>query len=371
VPEGLARIVGRLLEKAPDDRFQSAADLTWALEQARTAPVTQLQSVPERNEARSTVRRRWAWTIAPVALALIVFAWWRMPASPVDPPARAITRFTWTLPEGTTLFSAPVVSPDGRRICWTGLSESAGPQVFVREMSSLDARPVPGTEGGLHPFWSPDSQAIGFFARGKLQRIAVDGGPPVVLADAPEPRGGTWSQAGVIVFAPSYRDSPLMRVSDHGGEVTAVTVLDRAQEEVTSRWPAFLPDGIHFLYNIVSLRDDRRGVYVGSVDDPAPRSTQPLFTSESDAVYASLGDGRHGVLLSVGNGRIEVRPFDPVRRVLEGDARTLDVAAVGTTPHHAALLSASADVLAYSAVMVPWGSRFAIIGRDGTDLQLS
>ena len=371
VPEGLARIVGRLLEKAPDDRFQSAADLTWALEQAGTAPVTRLQSVPDRHEGRWTAWRRWTWTIAPVALALIVLAWWRLPASPVDSPSRAITRFTWTLPEGTTLFSAPVVSPDGRRICWTGLSESAGPQVFVREMSSLDARPVPGTEGGLHPFWSPDSQAIGFFARGKLQRIAVAGGPPVVLADAPEPRGGTWSQAGVIVFAPSYRDAPLMRVSDHGGQVTAVTVLDRAQEEVTSRWPAFLPDGIHFLYNIVSLRDDRRGVYVGSVDDPAPRSTQPLFTSESDAVYASLGDGRHGVLLSVGNGRIEVRPFDPVRRVLEGDARTLDVAAVGTTPHHAALLSASADVLAYSAVMVPWGSRSASIGRDGTDLQLS
>jgi serine/threonine protein kinase len=371
VPSGLTMIVSRLLEKAPADRFQSAADLAWALERTGTLSAPHSQSVPDGGVDRSRVAPRWAWIVAPIALAVAGLAiWLTTGSSPAQSQAGPLTRFTWTLPEGTTLSSAPAVSPDGRRICWTGLSESGPRQVFVREMSSLDARPVPGTEGGLHPFWSPDSRAIGFFAAGKLKRVAVDGGPAVVLADAPDPRGGTWSQSGVIVFAPNYRDMPLMRVSDHGGQVTAVTVLDRAQEEVTSRWPAFLPDGIHFLYSIVSLRDDRRGVYVGSLDDPAPRSSQPLFTSESAAVYAPLGDGRHGVLLSVGNGRIEVRPFDPARRALVGDARTIDVAAIGTSPHHAALLSASANVLAYSAVMVPWGTRFAAIGRDGTDLQL-
>jgi Tol biopolymer transport system component len=230
--------------------------------------------------------------------------------------------------------------------------------------------PIPGTEGALHPFWSPDGKAIGFFAHGKLKRVAVDGGPAIVLADAPNPRGGTWSQSGVIVFAPSYRDAPLMRVSENGGPVEPVTVLDRAQEEVTNRWPAFLPDGIHFLYSVVSLRDDRRGVYIGSVDAPAARSNQLLFASESGAVYAPLGDGRHGALLSVGEDRIEVRPFDPARRVLTGDARSIGIDAVGTSPHHAALVSASADVLAYSAVRVPWGSRFSSIRRDGSDLQV-
>ena len=371
VPSGLTIIVSRLLEKAPADRFQSAADLVWALEHTDTRSAAHYQAVPARGVARLRIAPAWTWIVAPIALLVIALAIWPMrTSSPVQSQPGLLTRFAWTLPEGTTLFSAPAVSPDGGRICWTGLSESGARQVFVREMSSLEARPIPGTEGGLHPFWSPDSRAIGFFANGKLKRVAVDGGPAIVLADAPEPRGGTWSQSGVIVFAPNYRDTPLMRVSDRGGQVTAVTVLDRAQEEVTNRWPAFLPDGTHFLYSVVSLRDDRRGVYVGRVDDPAPRSSLPLFTSESAAVYASLGDGRHGVLLSVGNGRIEVRPFDPARRVLEGDARTVDIAAIGASPHHAALLSASTDVLAYSAVMVPWGSRFACIGRDGADLQL-
>jgi Tol biopolymer transport system component len=241
--------------------------------------------------------------------------------------------------------------------------------VFVRDMSSLEARAIAGTQGGRHPFWSPDGQAIAFFARGKLQRVAVDGGPPVVLADVSDPRGGTWSQSGVIVFAPNYRDTPLMRVSDHGGDVKPVTVLDRAQDEVTNRWPAFLPDGVHFLYSVVSLRDDRRGIYVGSLDDPPAPATQPLFASESGAMYAPLGDGRGGVVLSVGNGRIEARPFDPARRVLTGDARTIGINAIGTSPHHAALLSASTKVLAYSGVMVPWGSRFAGVSRDGSDLR--
>jgi serine/threonine protein kinase/Tol biopolymer transport system component len=370
MPGGLTNIVSRLLEKAPSDRFQSAADLAWALEQTGTPPAAHSQSVPAHGVDRLRVVPRWAWIVASLALVLIALAIGLIrSSSPVQSQRGLLTRFAWTLPEGTTLFSAPAVSPDGRRICWTGLGESGARHVFVREMSSLEARPVPGTEGGLHPFWSPDSRAIGFFAEGKLKRVAVDGGLAIVLADAPEPRGGTWSQSGVIVFAPNYRDTPLMQVSDRGGQVKPVTVLDRAQEEVTNRWPAFLPDGIHFLYSAVFLRDDRRGIYVGSVDGPPARSTQRLFASESGATYMPLGDERSGVVLTVGNGRIEARPFDPVRRVLEGEARTIGIGAIGTSTEHAALLSASANVLAYSSVRVPWGARFASIGRDGSDLQ--
>jgi eukaryotic-like serine/threonine-protein kinase len=305
-----------------------------------------------------------------VVLAAMVLALWPTRASRATGPAGNLTRFTWTLPAEAALVSAPAVSPDGRRICWSGRGESGPRRIFVRDLSSLEATPIAGTEGGLHPFWSPDSQAVAFFAGGKLRRIAVSGGSPIVLADAPDPRGGTWSPSGVIVFAPLYRDTPLMRVSEHGGAVSPVTRLDLAQGEVTTRWPAFLPDGIHFLYNVVSLRDDRRGVYVGSVDGPPARPIEPLFTSESASVYAPIGDGRVGVVLSVSHGRIEARPFDPVHRVLTGDPRTIGIAAIGTSPHHATLLSATANVLAYSAVAISWGSRFATAGRDGSDLRL-
>ena len=372
VPDGLAKIAARLLEKMPADRFQSAADLAWALEQSVVAHTAPSRLVGSDSSERWTLTSRRMLFVAVVVLSAIVFAMWRaMGPSAVNPKPGAVTRFTWTLPEGTTLYSAPAVSPDGRRISWAGRNPSGTPQVFVRAMSSLDATAVPGTEGGRHPFWSPDGQAIGFFAKGKLQRVAVDGGPPVVLADAPDPRGGAWSQNGVIVFAPNYRDTPLMRVSDRGGPVEPVTVIDIGQEEVTNRWPAFLPDGIHFLYSVVSLRDERRGIYVGSLDVPPAKSSRRLFASDSGAMYVPLGDGSRGALLSVGNGRIELRPFDPARQLLEGDARTIGVDAIATSPHHAALFGASADVLAYSDVLVPWGARFASIGRDGTDLRIA
>ena len=369
VPNVLARIVSRLLEKAPADRFQSAADLTWALEQAGPPDSAAPQPVPVASSHRWPVAPYWMWLAALLALATTGLGmWWTMASPPPDSQPRTLTRFTLTLPAGTSLLSAPAVSPDGRRICWVGASESAAPQVFVRDLSLLDATPVPGTEGARHPFWSPDSQAIGFFARGKLKRVPLDGGTPIVLADAPDPRGGTWSRSGVIVFQPQYRDTSLMRVSDQGGDVKPVTVVDRAQEETGHRWPAFLPDGVHFIYSIVSLRDAHRGIYLGNVEDPPVRPTQ-LFASESAAVYTPLGDGRHGALLSVGNGRIEVRPFDPARRILEGATRTIGVDAIATSPQTAALLSATTNVLAYSAVMVPWGARFASVGRDGANLQ--
>ena len=97
-----------------------------------------------------------------------------------------------------------------------------------------------GTEGAAFPFWSPDSQFIAFFADDKLKRVAIAGGPPSMLADAPAGRGGSWSRANVIVFDRSA-GSGLFRVPSAGGAPTAVTTL--ADGEDAHRWPHFLPDG--------------------------------------------------------------------------------------------------------------------------------
>ena len=370
VPHDLSGIVARLLEKAPADRFQSAADLAWALEQSGDVRLkAAAPPMVERAPARSRAVRRWPWILASAALAAVALAWWRPSPAPVDPTPGPLTQFAWTLPAGTTLFSAPAVSPDGRRICWTGRTAAGDLRLFVRELSSRDARPLAGTDDALHPFWSPDGQAIGFFAQGKLKRVAVAGELPIVLADAPEGRGGTWNAAGVIVFAPNFRDAALLRVSDRGGPTAPVTALDRAQEDVTNRWPTFLPDGIHFLYSVVSLRDDRRGIYVGSVQGPPAQSPQRLFVSDSGAIYLSRGGGRPGVVLSAGPGGIEARPFEPEARAVAGEVKTLGIRAIGTSPRHAALLGASATVLAYSDARIPWGSRLTSIGRDGSDLR--
>ena len=63
-----------------------------------------------------------------------------------------------------------------------------------------------------HPFWSPDSASLGFFAKGRLMKVALKGGAPAALADALFPFGGTWSASGTIVFAPDVIMTGLFRV---------------------------------------------------------------------------------------------------------------------------------------------------------------
>ena len=99
----------------------------------------------------------------------------------------------------------------------------------------------------MYPFWSPDGRSLGFFAAGKLKTIEAAGGSPQTICGAPEGKGGAWSPAGVIVFTPGP-NAPLFKVSDKGGERTAITKIDVPRGDDSHRHPRFLPDGRHFLY---------------------------------------------------------------------------------------------------------------------------
>ena len=367
-PRALATIATRLLEKVPANRFQSAADLVWALEQVSPAPVPDLVPDARPEPVRPpALPRRW-WQVAAVAgvAAVGLAAAWSVSSrsSAADAVAVIETRNTWAIPSGMTLASEPAVSPDGNRVAWAAVSDGVR-RLFVRELRSLDAIPIAGTEGGQQPFWSPDSRALGFFADGKLKRIAVDGGTPVELANAPSGRGGAWGRSGLIVFQPDNRDAALLRVPEKGGRTEAATQLDGANDELSHRWPNFLPDNDHFLYLTISTRDERRGIYLASVSGGPASSQGPLFRAESNAIYVDLPGQPHGVLLSVANGRVEVRPFNPVTRAITGDARVTDVVAASATPYFPALLAATPNILAHASPPFPFGSHFAVVTRNG------
>jgi len=148
------------------------------------------------------------------------------------------------------------------------------------------AQPLAGTEEGFHPFWSPDSRMIGFFSDGKLKKIDASGGPAQALCDAGSGRGGTWSRDGVIIFAPSP-NGPLFRVSDAGGNVTQITIVDSAHGESDHRWPLFLPDGKHFLYLAEGTSDDGNTIYAGSRE--GKQKTKVLVASLCLATSSSMG----------------------------------------------------------------------------------
>jgi serine/threonine protein kinase len=375
LPRGtvLTAIVRRLLAKAPEARFQSAADLLWTLEQI-DSPEGRAASPRVRPSSRFfSVRRNWAIAgAAGLAMVLGALLGGRL-REPASSPSVApdLTQFTWSLPAGTALDSAPIVSPNGRRFAFTAVSGDSAPRLFVRSLDSSDATAIDGTDGAKQPFWSPDGMSLAFFALGKLMKVAVAGGVPVVICNAPDGKGGAWSPTGTIVFGPDMIFEGLAKVSADGGPVQPATLVDFDHGENSHRWPAFLPDGIHFLFFVRASIDERRGVYVARIDRPASTPGSPLFRSESEAVFVPTSDRGRGVLLSAADGQLQVRPFDAAALRLVGDPRTLPVAAGANTPYHSAMLSASTDLLATVAMPMPYGVRLGTVARDGTGVRLS
>ncbi len=189
-PPALDRVVKKCLAKDPEDRWQNAADLgselKWIGESGSQAGV----AAPIVSHPKS--RERVAWAVASVALlgaaALAVILWRRPP-----PPRRAL-QFNVSPPEKSTFGESFALSPDGRELVFEAALEGRI-MLWLRPLNSVEARPITGTEGGLSPFWSPDGRYLGFFADGKLKKIAVSGGPAQALADASVPRGGAWNIA--------------------------------------------------------------------------------------------------------------------------------------------------------------------------------
>ena len=375
LPHGtaLTAIVRRLLAKAPDARFQSAADLLWALEQIDSSEVRAASSPVTPSRRFMRVGRGWAIAgAAGLAMVLGVYIGGRLrEQSPSPSVAPDLTQFTWSLPAGTALDSAPIVSPVGRRVAVTAVSGESAPRLCVRSLDSRDATVIEGTDGAKQPFWSPDGRSLGFFARGKLMKVAVAGGVPVPICDAPDGKGGAWSPSGTIVFGPSMIFEGLARVSADGGPAQPATLVDVDRGENSHRWPVFLPDGIHFLFFVRASIDERRGVYVGRLDRPASTPGSPLFRSESEAVFVPTSSRERGVILSAADGQLQARPFDAAALRLVGDPRTLPVAAGANTPYHSAMLSASADLLATVAVPLAYGVRLGTVARDGTAVRMS
>jgi Tol biopolymer transport system component/tRNA A-37 threonylcarbamoyl transferase component Bud32 len=245
VPAGLEHIIARALEKDPARRFQSAADLGFALEFALGPATAAVRA--ERRPARA-----WAAALAVAAPAAIALGWLAVPRAPARPMALSIAPPLHEVFGGDA--SDFAVSPDGRTLVFSATDGGIGSRLWVRPLDSLVTHRVPGTEGATCPFWSPDGREVAFFADGKLKRTELSGAAPRVVCDAPQGRGGAWSPRGVILFAPSG-DGPLVEVDADGGRPTPATRL--GPSEVAHRFPRFLPDGKRFVY--VSLPEQPGG----------------------------------------------------------------------------------------------------------------
>ena len=295
----LDRVLKRCLEKDPEQRWQSARDLKTELEWIGRAP--------ELGKTTTSPARlgRAAWGVATVLLLLAAWGWSRAARPAVQ---SRVIKMSILPPEKVTLLrDIPAVSPDGQRVAFAASLEGKT-GLWVRDLSSLDARALPGTDGASLPFWSPDSRFLGFFANGKLKRTDAAGGPVLNLCDAPVGGGGTWSRNDVIVFAPF--SGGFSRVPAAGGTPVLVTSVNAQAQG--HRFPWFLPDGRHFLYTDYGRNEG--GGSVVYVQDLESMSGHALMTAASNVVYAS------GYLLFLKDLTLVAQPFDVGKLQTTGDA---------------------------------------------------
>jgi Tol biopolymer transport system component len=271
-PPALDRAIRTCLRKDPDDRWQSARDLSRELQWIRQDRDTAV--IPRKTSNRI------AWAVAALMALALVGVGVHLLTSPQ--PNLQVTRFTVEAPAETSLPPtahpySPTLSPDGTALVFRVVRKGQ-PLLAVRFLAALEAQVVAGTEGAMWPFWSPDSRVVAFFADGKLKKTLVSGGPVLTICDAPAGLGGDWNRDGVIVFLANETDG-FYQVPAAGGVPRSV-VSSQNSERFRSR-PQFLPDGRRFLY---AVNPDR--VYLGSLSGEAPRE---VLKGTAMALYAPPG----------------------------------------------------------------------------------
>ena len=316
-PPSIRRLLRRTLEKDRKRRLADPSDARLEIEEALGAAPAEARADGHTGAAaqRPRLMRALPWAVAGGALLLAtaaVVAWapWR-PA-----PAPALMRLNSEIGlEGTLAAdqgAAAVPSPDGSLLAFTAQATGTDDvQLYVRRLDQLQSIALAGTTGARNPFFSADGQWIAFFAAGKLQKVAVSGGATVTLCDAPNGRGGTWTDEGSIIFSPN--NSPgtnLLRVSAAGGTAEPFVTLERG--EVTQRWPQVLPGGAAVLYTSASSTTQWEN---------ANLVIQPLQGGTRKIVVRGGYYGRYvssGHLLYVHEGSIFAAPFDLDRLEVTG-----------------------------------------------------
>lgn len=332
----LDAIVLECLDKDPNERTQSARQVAIDLKRARRESGRQHQSrvMTSQQFVRQEVGRerpllnRFMWPSISAFLALILLAYIFVTWNQSEQSLPSVMQFSVGLPAGSVVaygygFSALATSPDAKNFVY--VSSSGGrPELFLRPMDQLTARPMTGTEFAGDPFFSPDGKWVAFYSRGKLKKVSIFGGAAQEICEVKGVfRGGFWAPDNMIYFG--HINQGIRRVSADGGMPEEVIPLDPQEGDISHRFPQLLPDGRTLIFTV-------KNGSISSFDD-AVIAAQRIGSSERKILlrggtYARYSPTGHLIYCRVAT--IFAAPFDadklevtgPPVAVLEGGMLT-------------------------------------------------
>ncbi len=251
-PWRIKELLDDSLQKEVRDRPHDISHARIQINKALKEPATVLPMETVSAVQPSQLKRTISWSIVFVIAVIAGVTFWSMIRSPI--PALRTSRTVVNLPPDHELDSGTAaiqiaLSPDGTKLVYAAARPGGPPQLYLRSLDQFDAVPMPGTENAFLPFFSPDSQWVGFWADGTLQRVAVRGGAPIKICDLPMNfRGASWGPDDTIILGGN--NTGLARVSSRGGEPIAITSTDAERREDYHAWPEVLPSGRGVLFTI-------------------------------------------------------------------------------------------------------------------------
>jgi len=324
-PPAIRKLMRRCLVKDPKQRLRDIGDARIAIEETLSGAAADSEAATQPGPITSGgrishLRRALPWALGTTTILLAAAAGWLL----LRPsPLQNVFRLSLLPPENAELFVGGEISlsPNGQYLAFIAQAGPDTPRtLWVRPLDGLTTRSIPGTENAFLPFWSPDSQWIGFGVRGKpgeenkLEKVPVSGGTPLTLCDA-LPYGSTWNREDVILFS---NDGSLYRVSAGGGIPVLVLAPDKARQKFLYRFPHFLPDGRHFLFLAFTPGNQTNYIEAGSLDSKAAESLVQAAYAPPGMVYAPPG-----YLLYVDQGTLMARPFSAEALRFTGSAVSL------------------------------------------------
>jgi Tol biopolymer transport system component len=325
-PPAIRRLLRRCLERNPKNRLHDVADARIVLDEVASGRVEEgIAAAPRVGETK-----RAAWPLVAAALVLglalgAVAAKWLWAPGAGSQNSLLHRELEITPPHGLQMVSGLALSADGLQLAFVARGDDGRTALWVRDLSTERATLIPGTTDARFPFWSPDGRRLGFFAQNRLKVTDLIGGNARTLAETGatvDARGGTWNDAGRILYAPTFL-GPIWSVAAEGGEPEPATRIPEGSDVGTQRFPSFLPDGQRFLFYASSGTGVEPGeIYLGRLGS---LDSKRLCPANSGAFFAPPS-----YLLYVRGDTLVAHRFDEAREELDGEPIPLGITLPGS-----------------------------------------